>query len=140
MMRPAPKPASPLHELAGRHPDVSIILTKMGRGIQTYFDHALAVAMRNENVYFDTVGTSPEHLRIAVDKLGAHRIMFGTDWSATWRWMRTPADLYTIRLGVIEKADLSPADLEQVLWQTAVKVFDLPIDLTTGKLLPSRTS
>jgi predicted TIM-barrel fold metal-dependent hydrolase len=91
-------------------------------------------------VYFDTVGTSPEHLRIAVDKLGAHRIMFGTDWSATWSWVRKPADLYTIRLGVIEKADLSPADREQVLWKTAVKVFDLPIDLTTGKLLPSRTS
>ena len=127
-------------ELAGRHPDVPVILTKMGRGIQTYFDHALAVALRNENVYFDTVGTSPEHLRIAVDKLGAHRIMFGTDWSATWSWVRKPADLYTIRLGVIEKADLSPADREQVLWKTAVKVFDLPIDLTTGKLLPSRTS
>jgi hypothetical protein len=127
-------------ELAGRHPDVPIILTKMGRGIQTYFDHALAVALRNENVYFDTVGTSPEHLRIAVDKIGAHRIMFGTDWSATWRWMRTPADLYTTRLGVMAKADLSPADREQVLWKTAVRVFDLPIDLTTGDLLPPRTS
>jgi predicted TIM-barrel fold metal-dependent hydrolase len=127
-------------ELAGRHPEVRIVLTKMGRSIQTYFDHALAVALRNENVYFDTVGTSPEHLRIAVDKLGAHRIMFGTDWSATWRWVRQPADIYTMRLAVVEKAGLSGADREQVLWKTAVGVFDLPIDLTTGKLLPSRTS
>jgi predicted TIM-barrel fold metal-dependent hydrolase len=121
-------------ELAGRHPDVRIVLTKMGRSIQTYFDHALAVALRNENVYFDTVGTSPEHLRIAVDKLGAHRIMFGTDWSATWRWVRKPTDIYTMRLNVIEKAGLSPTDREQVLWKTAVSVFDLPIDHTTGKL------
>jgi predicted TIM-barrel fold metal-dependent hydrolase len=124
-------------ELAGRHPDVRIVLTKMGRGIQTYFDHALAVALRNQNVYFDTVGTSPEHLRIAVDKLGAHRIMFGTDWSATWRWVRQPADIYTMRLAVIEKAGLSWADREQVLWKTAVDVFDLPIDFATGARLPA---
>jgi predicted TIM-barrel fold metal-dependent hydrolase len=121
-------------ELAGRHPGVPIILTKMGRGIQTYFDHALVVALRNENIYLDTVGTSPEHLRIAVDALGAHRIMFGTDWSATWYWVRKPADLYTMRLNVIDKAGLSEADREQVLWKTAVRVFDLPIDLTTGQL------
>lgn len=127
-------------ELAGRHPDVPIILTKMGRGIQTYFDHALAVALRNDNVYFDTVGTSPEHLRIAVDRLGAHRIMFGTDWSATWHWVRKPADIYTTRLGVIEQAGLSPGDREQVLWKTAVQVFNLPIDLRTGGLVTSSSS
>jgi predicted TIM-barrel fold metal-dependent hydrolase len=122
-------------ELAGRHPDVTIILTKMGRSIQTYFDHALAVALRNENVYFDTVGTSPEHLRIAVSALGARRIMFGTDWSATWSWVRKPADLYTTRLGVIDRAGLSDEDREQVLWKTAVQVFKLPIDIEPGERL-----
>jgi predicted TIM-barrel fold metal-dependent hydrolase len=114
-------------ELAGRHPDVQIVLTKMGRGVQTYFDHALVVALRNENVVFDTVGTTPEHLRTAVDAIGAHRIMFGTDWSATWFWVRKPTDLYTSRLKVIEDAGLSVEDRDQVLWKTAARVFKLPV-------------
>ena len=32
---------------------------------------------------------------------------------------------------------LVPADRDQVLWKTAVQVFDLPIDLETGKLRAS---
>src|SRR5262245_33477838 len=67
-------------EIAGRHPEVPIILTKMGRGIDHYFESALAVAMRNTNVYFDTVTTTAAHLRRAVHTIGAERIMFGTDW------------------------------------------------------------
>jgi predicted TIM-barrel fold metal-dependent hydrolase len=70
-------------EVAARHPSVPIILTKMGRSITRYFDSAMTVAMRNVNVYFDVVGTNPQHLRFAIDKLGADRILFGTDWSAT---------------------------------------------------------
>jgi predicted TIM-barrel fold metal-dependent hydrolase len=115
-------------EIAGRHPRVPVILTKMGRSIQTYFDHAMVVALRNTNVYFDTVGTSPQHLRYAVDKLGAHRVMFGTDWSSTWRWVRKPADVYTMRLNVIEQAGLTPEEREWVLWRTAATVFKLPTE------------
>lgn len=114
-------------ELAGRHPEVTIILTKMGRGIQTYFDHALTVALRNENVYFDTVGTSAEHLRIAVTRLGAHRVMFGSDWAAVARWVRKPHDLYTLRLKTIDEAQLSDSEREQVLWKTAAQVFGLDV-------------
>ncbi len=112
-------------EVAQRHPDVPIILTKMGRGIGYYFDTAMAVALRNTNVFFDTVGTIGSHLRIAVDKLGAERIMFGTDWSATWRWISKPADLHTIRLKTLEDAGLSDGEREQILWKTAVQVFKI---------------
>lgn len=115
-------------EVAQRHPDVPIILTKMGRGIGYYFDTSLAVAMRNTNVYFDTVGTSGSHLRIAVDKIGAERIMFGTDWSATWRWISKPADLYTIRLKTLDEAKLSHSEREQILWKTAAQVFKIETD------------
>lgn len=113
-------------EIAGRHPTVPIILTKMGRGIQTFFDHALTVAMRNENIYFDTVGTTPEHLRQAVDEIGSHRIMFGTDWSTTWAWVRKPADLYTLRLNTLEEARLSDEEREDISWRTACRLFRLP--------------
>jgi hypothetical protein len=62
-------------EVAHRHPSVPIILTKMGRSITTYFDSALTVALRNVNIYFDVVGTCPEHLRIAVtDRRGTDHV------------------------------------------------------------------
>lgn len=118
-------------EVAQRHPDVPIILTKMGRGIGYYFDMAMAVALRNTNVYFDTVGTTGPHLRMAVDKIGAERIMFGTDWSATWRWISQPADLYTIRLKTLDDAGLSNSEREQILWKTASRLFKLDVDMHT---------
>lgn len=110
-------------ELAARNPDVPIVLTKMGRSIQHLFDNALVVALRNDNVYFDTVGTTPEHLRRAVDELGSDRIMFGTDWSATWRWVRDPGDVHQMRLATIEAAGLTAAEREDILWRTAAKVY-----------------
>lgn len=115
-------------EIAQRHPDVPVILTKMGRGIGYYFDTALTVAMRNTNVYFDTVGTIGQHLRIAVDKIGAQRIMFGTDWSATWRWVRKPVDLHLLRLKTLDDAGLSEEEKDQILWKTAARVFNLGIE------------
>jgi hypothetical protein len=112
-------------ELALRHPSVPIILTKMGRSITRYYDAALTVALRNVNVYFDVVGTKPEHLREAIDKIGADRIMFGTDWSTTWHWLRDPATLHEIRLKVLEDAGLDDAERDQITWQTAAKLFKL---------------
>lgn len=112
-------------EIAGRYPDVPIILTKMGRGIEHYFEASLAVAMRNANVYFDTVTTTAAHLRRAVDTIGASRIMFGTDWSPTWRLVREPADLYTLRLKPIREAGLSEEDTQQILSRTAGQLFQV---------------
>lgn len=112
-------------EIAVRYPKVPIILTKMGRGIDHYFQSALAVAIRNVNIYFDTVGTTPQHLKMAVESIGADRIMFGTDWSGTWKWVREPADLYTMRLRTIQEARLSSADGEKILWKTATSLFGL---------------
>lgn len=112
-------------EIAARHPRVSIILTKMGRGITHYFESALAVAMRNANVYFDTVSTTGAHLRRAIDTIGADRIMFGSDWSPTWQWVRVPSDLYTLRFKTLEDAGLSHDEREQILWRTASLLFRL---------------
>jgi predicted TIM-barrel fold metal-dependent hydrolase len=112
-------------EVAGRHPGVPIILTKMGRSIGRYFDSAMTVAMRNINVYLDVVGTNPQHLRFAIDKLGADRILFGTDWSATWRWISVPATLHKLRLKVLDDAKLTDAERKLILWDNAVRLFKL---------------
>jgi predicted TIM-barrel fold metal-dependent hydrolase len=97
----------------------------MGRSITRYFESAMTVAMRNVNIYFDVVGTSPQHLRLAVDKIGPDRIMFGTDWSATWRWLSVPATLHQIRMKVLDDAKLSEAEREQILWKNAARLFKL---------------
>ena len=112
-------------EIASRYPTVPIILNKMGRGIDHYFDAALMVAMRNANVYFDTLTTTTPHLRRAVENIGAARIMFGTDWSPTWRCVREPSDLYTLRLKPIREANLTERDAEQILWRTAADLFKI---------------
>jgi len=112
-------------EVAGRHPKAQIILTKMGRGITRYFESAMVVALRNVNVYFDVVGTSPQHLRLAIDQLGADRILFGTDWSTTWHWLRQPSTLHEVRLKVVDDAKLSPVEREQIFWKTGAKLFKL---------------
>jgi predicted TIM-barrel fold metal-dependent hydrolase len=112
-------------EVALRQPNVPIILTKMGRSIGRYFDSAMTVAMRNINIYFDVVGTSPEHLRIAIDRIGPQRILFGTDWSATWRWISVPTTLHKLRLKVLDDAKLTAAERKMILWDNAVRVFKL---------------
>jgi predicted TIM-barrel fold metal-dependent hydrolase len=114
-----------IDEVAPRYPNVPVILTKMGRSIGRYFDSAMTVAMRNVNVYFDVVGTNPEHLRFAIDKVGAHRILFGTDWSATWRWISKPTTLHKMRMKVLDDAKLSAEERRMILWDNAVRIFKI---------------
>jgi predicted TIM-barrel fold metal-dependent hydrolase len=97
----------------------------MGRSIGRYFDSAMTVAMRNVNIYLDVVGTSPEHLRFAVDKIGSERILFGTDWSATWRWISVPMSLHKLRMKVVDEAKLSEADRRNILADNAIRLFHL---------------
>jgi predicted TIM-barrel fold metal-dependent hydrolase len=60
-----------------------------------------------------------------VEKIGADRILFGTDWSTTWRWLSVPDTLHKIRLKVINDAGLSKPDREQIMWKTAASLFKL---------------
>lgn len=120
-------------EVALRFPKVPIILTKMGRSIQRYFDAAMTVAMRNVNVYFDVVGTNPQHLRFAVDKIGADRILFGTDWSATWRWISVPTTLHQLRMKVVDDAKLSDGERRKILGENAARIFKLNTNARAAK-------
>ncbi|MFC2047277.1 amidohydrolase family protein [Chloroflexota bacterium] len=113
-----------IDEIAYSYPEVPIILTKMGRGTH-YFDIALFVALRNVNVYFDIVDTLPEHIRKAVDTIGAERIMFGTDWCCTVRFVTEPEDNITKHKKLLDNAKLSSSEREQIEWKTAAEVFRL---------------
>jgi predicted TIM-barrel fold metal-dependent hydrolase len=107
-------------ELAGNFPDVPIVLTKMGRGIPTSFDACLVVAKRNANVYFDLTDSRAEHLREAIDEIGAHRIMFGTD-------LHGLSVNYAIDVGfeIVDGARPSKEEREWIAWRTANEVYQL---------------
>jgi predicted TIM-barrel fold metal-dependent hydrolase len=105
-------------ELAGTFPDVPIVLTKMGRSIRASFDACKVVAMRNANVYFDMTDTSAEHLREAINVLGAHRIMYGSDLSGVSTGYSEEDNIRT----AID-ARLSAEEREQIAWKTANQVF-----------------
>ena len=110
-------------ELAGRYPKVPIILTKMGRGLQRFFDSVLAVALRNRNVYLDIVATTPAHLSVAIDLLGPERIMYGTDWTYTWRYLSQPYDAHTASRITVTEATQDPGAQRAILEETASRVF-----------------
>ena len=107
-------------ELAGNFPDVPIVLTKMGRGIRTSFDACTVVAKRNANVYFDLTDSRAEHLREAIDEIGAHRIMFGTDLHGL-----SVNYAYDVGFEIVDGAHPSADEREWISWRTADTVYQL---------------
>ena len=107
-------------ELAGNFPDVPIILTKMGRGIRTSFDACTVIAKRNANVYFDLTDSRAEHIREAIDEIGAHRIMFGTDLHGL-----SVNYAYDVGFEIVDGAHPSDEEREWIAWRTADTVYQL---------------
>jgi uncharacterized protein len=113
-------------EIAYSYPEVPVILTKMGRGTH-HFETALSIAIRNSNVYFDMVETTPEHLRRAVDTIGAERIMYGSDWCPITRWVTEPTDVFSSNKRLLDQANLSSREREQIEWRTAASIFKVKL-------------
>lgn len=114
-----------LDDAAAKFPEVKIILAHMGRGMNYFFEPAVAVALRNNNVYLDTADASPNHIRIAVERLGPERVMFGTDWSLTQRFIKEPADIYDSNLSNVYQAVVNKQDRDFVLGKTALEVYNI---------------
>ncbi len=109
--------------LAEWFPEVPIIITKMGRGYSFIFETSLAIAYKHANVYFDVVQAHPSHIERAVAELGSDRIMFGTDWSPTWR--AEAGDIYRRDLKKLDALDISEAAKEDIRWKTAAHLYKL---------------
>ena len=107
-------------ELAANFSDVPIVLTKMGRGIPTSFDACLVIAKRNSNVYFDLTDSRPDHLREAIDEIGAHRIIYGSDLHAL-------SLNYAEEVGaeIVDGANPTAEEREWISWRTANEVYQL---------------
>lgn len=110
-------------ELAGNFPDVPIVLTKMGRGIRTSFDACTVIAKRNANVYFDLTDSRAEHLREAIDEIGAQRIIFGTDLHGL-----SLNYAYDVGFEILDGANPTQEDREWISWRTADKVYQLGLE------------
>ncbi len=109
--------------LAGNFLDVPIVLVKMGRGFRTSFDACVVIAMRNVNVYLDMTDAPSEHIREAVQILGAERIMFGTDLS-----LISHNYSYKENFHALNGAKLNAEEVEWIAWRTANKVYQLGLE------------
>ena len=71
--------ASPalIADLASNFPDVNVIIAHIG--IFDYGEDAIALARRTDNIFLESSTCVPVFVRKAVKKLGAERIVFGSD-------------------------------------------------------------
>ena len=86
---------------------------------------ALAVAYKHPNIYFDIVQSPAEHIERGVRELGADRVMFGTDWSPTWR--SEAGDIYRKNLEKVRDLNISDQYKEWIRGKTAASLFRLPV-------------
>jgi uncharacterized protein len=114
-------------DLAERFPEVPIVITKMGRGYDYIFEISLAIAYKHMNVYLDTAQAPAKHIRRAVSEVGADRVIFGTDWSMSWRYAARPATVYSQALAEIDAAGLTPEERSWVMGRSAAQAFGLKL-------------
>ncbi len=98
--------------LAARHPDTMIVMAHLtGCG-----ERGLADIYRYHNVLVDTSGGDPEAglTEWAVKRLGARRVVFGTD---------SPIRNYGMTLGKVLGAKLSPAQRAMILGGNAARLL-----------------
>jgi len=111
--------------LAEQFPEIPFVLTKMGRGYEFIFEICLALATKRDNVYLDTVHSPAAHVARAIRDVGAERVIFGTDWDATWRPLNLPEGIYARSMAVIDEAGLSDDEKDQVLGKTAAALYGI---------------
>jgi uncharacterized protein len=111
-----------LEDLAIRFPKLKIVIMHMG---WPFYDHALYMLWTYENVYLNTATVNwlvgkellNRMLREAVDTVGSHRILFGSD-QMVWSQMITPA------IGSIRDAPfLSDQDKRNILSENARRLL-----------------
>ena len=98
---------------ARRYPDLPIVLAHAGFAI--YTDEAYVAASECPNIYLEPSWCMVGTLQHFVRKLGAKRVLFGSDWPAN-----VPVELAKYRA-----ASLSDEDLATCLGGTAARIFRL---------------
>jgi predicted TIM-barrel fold metal-dependent hydrolase len=107
-------------ELAERHPDINIIIGH-GGNINDGYKDAVEVALKRKNIYLDTSGwcmTSLGVVEYVVERLGAERVLMGTDFV-----LLAPA----FQLGPVAYAKISEDDKRKIMGLNAVKLFGIKV-------------
>jgi predicted TIM-barrel fold metal-dependent hydrolase len=113
----------PCARAAERVPEVSILLAHIGTGlgltVGEWLD-AIEMAKSHPNVYLETCTsiTSYGQIEMAVNELGADRIVFGTD---------TPLLDPDVQKAKITRADISAEAKQLILGNTMARLLDIPV-------------
>jgi hypothetical protein len=104
-----------VERLATRYSQLKVIFAHMGHGTITYIDAAIEAAERHPNVWLETSGMpmGPK-IREAVTRLGAARVMYGSD---------APCHHPLAEQAKVLAAGLSEDELSWVLHRSAQQVF-----------------
>lgn len=110
--RPGVSPAD-LVELARKFPRVHFVLGHCGfTAIDLY---ALSLVAPQENIVAETSGCYHFVVRVALDRLGEDRVVFGTEF---------PLQHPSVEFAKFAALDLPPATWDKVAWRTAHRILD----------------
>jgi predicted TIM-barrel fold metal-dependent hydrolase len=120
---------NPIHfePLAAEYPDVPIILAHMGKHDTWFFEGALMLARKRDNVYLSTSNTRREFVARAVEEIGAERLIWGSDWSMQHGilGLRQGFDVHAINLDVVRQAGLSEDEQRLILGENLARLLGL---------------
>jgi predicted TIM-barrel fold metal-dependent hydrolase len=101
--------------LARRFPSVPVIMDHMGW--RYYVDGAINVAMETPNIFLETALVAmPGYIRMAVDKLGPERVIYGSDY---------PTGHPSSMMANIDAANLKPADKALVMGGNLARILQV---------------
>lgn len=105
--------------LAGRYPDVSIIVAH-GAGFQNLYFPSLAPFAEHDNLFVDTAMTTADdlHLLGIAERIGVKKIIFGSDHFA-----RGQRNLYGNFQYLLERAFPDPADRGRIMGGNVAKLL-----------------
>jgi predicted TIM-barrel fold metal-dependent hydrolase len=106
-------------------PQVPVILNHMGGARKDFFDAAMNMARRYDQVRFNTSQTTPGNLTVAVREIGAERIFFGSDWYALDTPETREVSQHRDQLAIVAKAQMSDRERELVLGESIAAFLKL---------------
>lgn len=102
-----------LVELAGRYPGVTFVLGHTGIGNIDYYAVDLVAPL--PNIFVETSGGYSGVLLDAIDRLGAERVLFGSEFP-----LQHPA----VEFAKYRAIDLPPAHWERIAWENAIHLLE----------------
>jgi predicted TIM-barrel fold metal-dependent hydrolase len=106
-----------LEPLAFEFPDVPILVCHMGKYDTTFFEYAMMLARKCQNIYLTTSNTRTAFIERAVEEIGPERLIFGSDWSMQHGILgeRNGFDVYEKNLDAIRSARLDEGEKTLIL-------------------------